>query len=59
MLRPKVDGPFKVLERIGENAYKIDLLDGYGVSTTFNITDLSPYHENSNYQNLGSIFFFN
>lgn len=58
MLRPKVDGPFKVLQRIGENAYKIDLLDGYGVSTTFNITDLSPYHENSNDQNLGSIFFF-
>ena len=37
------DGPFQVLERINNNAYKIDLLGEYGVSATFNISDLSPF----------------
>ncbi|XP_037495048.1 uncharacterized protein LOC119369086 [Jatropha curcas] len=36
-------GPFQVLERINDNAYKIDLPGEYGVSTTFNISDLSPF----------------
>ena len=55
-LRPRADGPFKVLQRIGDNAHKIELPDGYGVSSTFNISDLSPYHE-ENDQNLRSNFF--
>jgi hypothetical protein len=37
------DGPFKVLERINDNAYKLDLLVDFGVSPTFNIVDLKPY----------------
>ena len=36
------DGPFQVLERINDNAYKIDLPSEYNVSTTFNVSDLSP-----------------
>ena len=44
-LKPRVDGPFKVLQRIGENAYKIELLGGYGVLATFKVFDLSPYYE--------------
>ncbi|KAH9667915.1 Endonuclease [Citrus sinensis] len=55
-LRPRADGPFKVLQRIGDNAYKIELPDGYGVSSTFNMSDLSPYHE-ENDQNSRSNFF--
>ncbi|KAL9415754.1 hypothetical protein AB3S75_039028 [Citrus x aurantiifolia] len=55
-LRPRADGPFKVLQRIGDNAYKIELPDGYGVSSMFNISDLSPYHE-ENDQNSRSNFF--
>nr|CAD1839672.1 unnamed protein product [Ananas comosus var. bracteatus] len=44
-LKPRADGPFKVLKRIGENAYKIELPGDYNVSATFNIADLSPYYE--------------
>ena len=37
------DGPFQVLERINDNAYKLDLPSEYTVSATFNVTDLSPF----------------
>ena len=40
---PSSDGPFKILEQIGPNAYKVDLLGDYGVSATFNVVDLRPY----------------
>jgi len=42
-LKPRANGPFKVLQRISENAYKIDLSGDYSVSATFN--DISPYYE--------------
>jgi hypothetical protein len=42
-LMPRADGPFKVLEKINENAYKLDLPVDFGVSPTFNIVDLKPY----------------
>jgi hypothetical protein len=42
-LRPRANGPFKVLRNINENAYKLDLPVDFGVSPTFNITDLKPY----------------
>jgi len=42
-LSPRGDGPFKVLQRIGDNAYKIELPGDYGVSATFNVADLVPY----------------
>jgi hypothetical protein len=42
-LMPRVDGPFKVLQKINENAYKLDLSTDFGVSPTFNIADLNPY----------------
>jgi hypothetical protein len=44
-LLPRADGPFKVLQRIGENAYKIELPGEYGLSATFNVSDLAPYEE--------------
>jgi hypothetical protein len=40
---PRADGPFKVLQRINENAYKLNLPADFGVSPTFNIADLKPY----------------
>jgi len=42
-LSPRGDGPFQVLERINNNAYRLDLLNEYGVNTTFNISDLIPF----------------
>ena len=42
-LLPRGDGPFKVLERINNNAYKLDLPGEYTVSSTFNVTNLSPF----------------
>ncbi|KAD6796222.1 hypothetical protein E3N88_07118 [Mikania micrantha] len=42
-LQPRADGPFRVLKRINDNAYQIDLPGHYGVSATFNVADLAPY----------------
>jgi hypothetical protein len=42
-LLPQGDGPFQVVERINDNAYKLDLLGEYGVNASFNVTDLSPF----------------
>src|SRR6187401_2980514 len=44
-LLPRADGPFKVLARYNDNAYKIDIpRDKYNVSDIFNVTDLAKYH---------------
>src|SRR3954463_5866262 len=44
-LKPRGDGPFKVLKRINNNAYIIDIpTSKYLVSSTFNVKGLSPYH---------------
>ena len=40
---PRDDGPFKVLEKINDNAYKLELPVDFGVSPTFKIADLKPY----------------
>jgi hypothetical protein len=42
-LQPRADGPFKVLRKINDNAYEIDLPSTYGVSTSFHVTDLSTF----------------
>ncbi|PHT44947.1 hypothetical protein CQW23_14105 [Capsicum baccatum] len=38
---PRGNGPFQVLERINDNAYKIDLPPEYQVHNTFNVCDVS------------------
>ncbi|KAK4411829.1 hypothetical protein Sango_0255900 [Sesamum angolense] len=47
-LMPTEDGPFRVIEMINDNAYKLDLLAEYGVSVTFNLYDLSPFYDADN-----------
>uniref|UniRef100_A0A2N9FJQ1 Reverse transcriptase n=1 Tax=Fagus sylvatica TaxID=28930 RepID=A0A2N9FJQ1_FAGSY len=42
-LYPRGDGPFQVLERINDNAYKLDLPGEYNISATFNVSDLSLF----------------
>jgi hypothetical protein len=37
------DGPFRILEKINDNAYKFELPPEFVVSPTFNISDLRPY----------------
>jgi len=49
---PRVDGPFEVLKKINNNASKIDLPGDYGVSCTFNVSDLKPYFEDDKLENL-------
>ncbi|XP_071933757.1 uncharacterized protein [Coffea arabica] len=43
-LLPRGDGPFQVMEKINDNAYKLDLPGEYGVYATFNVADLSPFY---------------
>jgi len=40
-LQPQGDVSFQILERINDNVYKVDLSGEYGVSTTFNFSDLT------------------
>jgi hypothetical protein len=42
-LMSRAPGPFKVLEKINDNAYRLELPADFGVSPTFNISDLCPY----------------
>ena len=45
-LAPRADGPFEIVEKVNDNAYKVELPGEYGgVSATFNVGDLSPYLE--------------
>ena len=39
------DGPFKIIEKVGDNAYKLQLPRDMAVSATFTIGNLSPYVE--------------
>jgi hypothetical protein len=36
-------GPFKILAKINDNAYKLEFPPEFGVSPSFNISDLRPY----------------
>ncbi|XP_054809738.1 uncharacterized protein LOC129311432 [Prosopis cineraria] len=42
-LSPRAYGSFKIVQKINNNAYKVELPGSYGVSATFNVVDLSPY----------------
>jgi hypothetical protein len=42
-LMSRAVGPFKILAKINDNAYKLELPPEFGVSHSFNILDLRPY----------------
>jgi hypothetical protein len=42
-LMSRATGPFKILAKINDNAYKLELPPEFGVSPSFNISDLRPY----------------
>ena len=56
---PRGDGFFQVLERINDNAYKIDLPPDHQVHNTFNMCDLLPFDtiEGDKFVNSRSNFF--
>lgn len=48
----RAEGPFEVLERINNNAYKLNLPGKCRVSFTFNVADLSLYLDDDMLENL-------
>jgi hypothetical protein len=40
---PRVDGPYKVIAKVNDNAYTLELPPDFGISPTFNISYLKPY----------------
>jgi translation initiation factor IF-1 len=42
-LMPRAAGPYKVLANINDNAYTLELAPDFGISPTYNISDLKPY----------------
>ena len=42
-LHPRGDDPYQVLERINNNAYKIDLSGEFSIHSTFNVTNLTSF----------------
>ena len=56
-LMPRAEGPYKVVARVNDNAYKIELPGDYGVHATFNVGDLSPYLDDDGLAELRSIPF--
>jgi hypothetical protein len=40
---PGGDGPIQILEKINDNAQKVDLPGEYKVSATFTVSNLSPF----------------
>ena len=58
-LFPRANGPFRVLEKVNNNAYKIDLLGEHGVSHAFNVAELKPSYKDDLLENWRQILFKN
>ena len=49
-LLPRFIGPFKILQRIGEQAYELELPPTMKIHDVFHVSLLRPYHEDGAYQ---------
>ena len=47
----------KIMEKVNANAFKLELLGVYGVSSTINVGDLQPYVHGDDMAQLRSIIF--
>ena len=45
------DDPYKIVQKVGDNTYKIELSGDMNMSTTFNVGDLTPYIEGEDEHN--------
>ena len=43
----KCDGPFEIVKRVGNVAYKLKLLERLQIHPTFLVSFLKPYHKDS------------
>ena len=50
-LQLKSYGPFKILSKINDNAYIVDIPHDWGISNSFNISDLVEFHESDDIPN--------
>ena len=44
-LHSRSAGPYKIIKKIGPNAYVLELSPDLGISSTFNVSDLTEYRE--------------
>ena len=42
-LMPRGDGHYQIIDRINDNAHKVDLLGEYGISVIFSVSDISLF----------------
>ena len=42
-LKARKIGPCKILRKINDNAYEVELLEGWNISNSFNVFDLYEY----------------
>ncbi|GJR09796.1 RNA-directed DNA polymerase [Tanacetum coccineum] len=55
-LQRRGDGPFKIVQCMRNNAYKVELPGHHRVSATLNVKDLSPYHGENEVNSRASSF---